>query len=162
MKFNRTAKKKNHSLGVGAGAQVIPFRTTMRRKDAQVVFIPIVGTQKQVASAAYLASVADQSIEGRMIAEQALIIAGTIEVPANAKLISLTATSFTSGIEYGGKVLRKGSLYGLEKWLGDTGAEVQQRVLLLVDEISGRGDRAFLVVDETRVIGVICVKHRAA
>ena len=162
MKFNRTAKKKDQSFSTGAGAQVIPFRTTLRRKDEQVVFIPIVGTQKQMACAAYLASVADQSTEGRMISEQALIIAGSTEVPANAKLIPLTMTSFTSGIEYGGKVLRKGSLYGLEKWLGDTGAEVQQRVLVLVDEISGRGDRAFLVVDETRVIGVICIKHRSA
>ena len=159
MKYNRTAKKQKQSFG--RGAQVIPFRTKMRRKDADVVFIPIVGTQKQLASAAYLASVADQSFEGRMIAEQALLVAGSIEVPEKAKLIPLTVTSFTSGIEYSGKVLRKGSLFGLEKWLDDTGTEVQKRVLVLVDEISVRGDRAFLVVDETRVIGVICIKRRS-
>ena len=159
MDYKRPTKEQQNPFCRWVGAQVIPFRQRRSRRGAEVVFIPIVGTEKLLATSAYLACLADQSIEGKKIVEHARRIVGCIGIPSNAKLISFTATSFTSGIEFEGRVLRKGTLFGLEKWLEDTGIQVQNRVRILVDEISGRGEKAFVLAYDTQIIGVIGVRR---
>jgi potassium-transporting ATPase ATP-binding subunit len=130
-----------------------------------VDFVPVGGIRKEeVAGAAQLASLADETPEGRSIVVLAKDrfglrgreLAGSATVP-------FTAETRMSGIDQpDGHQIRKGAAAAVLRWVRDTGGDVPQETAEAVDEISSLGGTPLVVAERrgslTRVLGVIHLK----
>ncbi len=124
-------------------------------------------TPEQLADAAQLSSLADETPEGRSIvvfAREQFGLAGrnTGELP-NATWIEFTAATRMSGVDLvGGHQLRKGAAASVAEWVRANGGTVAPELAAIVDEVSSGGGTP-LVVGEVRdgtarALGVIHLK----
>ncbi|MEW2510492.1 potassium-transporting ATPase subunit KdpB [Streptomyces sp. NPDC046870] len=130
-------------------------------------FVPVRGTtEAQVADAAQLSSLADETPEGRSIVVLAKERYGLRERHqgelAGAEWIAFTAQTRMSGVDVGGRRVRKGAAGSVIAWVEDRGGEVAGDARALTDRISEAGGTPLLVaVDDAggaRVLGVIHLK----
>ncbi|MEV6239214.1 potassium-transporting ATPase subunit KdpB [Lentzea sp. NPDC051838] len=109
-------------------------------------FIPVNGTSHEaLVAAARLASLADETPEGRSILE----LAGGQPATAHEKtgeFVPFTAQTRMSGIDLGDRIIRKGAASAFE--LTATAREV-------VDEISAQGGTPLVVAENGTVLGII-------
>jgi K+-transporting ATPase ATPase B chain len=128
--------------------------------DRQAVhFVPAPGiTMETLADIAQLASLSDETPEGRSIVVLAkkygLRGRAIAEIP-NARFISFSAQTRMSGIDIGQHRFRKGSPTAITAF---TAAEFPQELKQVIDEISRSGGTALVVAEETEVLGVIHLK----
>jgi K+-transporting ATPase ATPase B chain len=120
------------------------------------VFIPTFGTEEELARAAYLASLADLSPDGQLIAELALERAGSVDLPVAARLVPKAGEM--SGVDLSDRMLRIGSLDSIEAWLHDARGYLDGRLRKIVSQILARGGLAFVVADESSDLGVIALQ----
>ncbi|MEI9893541.1 MAG: potassium-transporting ATPase subunit KdpB [Chthoniobacter sp.] len=124
-----------------------------------VEFIPAPGvTERQLAEAAQLSSLADETPEGRSIVvlaktKHALRGVELQEMPA-AKFVPFTAQTRMSGVDIDGTSYRKGAAGSIREWLGKLPKEVE----LQVDAISGQGGTPLVVATKEKALGVIYLK----
>lgn len=123
-------------------------------------FVPAEGvTQKYLAEQALYASLADETPEGRSIltlAKETLQIRGRdIHTPENAKFIPFTPESRMSGVDVGGKQLRKGSYEAIEVYILSKGGRIDDTVKASVKDISEKGGTPLVVAEDAKVLGVI-------
>ena len=124
-----------------------------------VEFIPAPGvTPQELAEAAQLASLADETPEGRSIvvlAKDFSIRGREIGELPDAEFISFTAQTRMSGVDYQGRSIRKGATDSVLKFARETcPAKVREDV----ETISRAGGTPLLVADAQRVLGTIYLK----
>ncbi|HEY1662030.1 MAG TPA: potassium-transporting ATPase subunit KdpB [Verrucomicrobiae bacterium] len=124
-----------------------------------VSFMPAPGvTEQEVADAAQLASLADETPEGRSIvilAKQFGIRARTIHEMPGAQFVPFTAQTRMSGVDFEGKQIRKGAANAIRQFVGGT---LQPEVENLVENISMAGGTPLVVASSERALGVVHLK----
>ncbi|MFI6600269.1 potassium-transporting ATPase subunit KdpB [Nonomuraea sp. NPDC050536] len=126
-------------------------------------FIPVPGVSEQeLAEAAQLSSLADETPEGRSIVVFAKQEYGLRERKpgelAHAHWVPFTAQTRMSGVNLDGREVRKGAATAVMKWVRDNGGHPTDQVGHIVDGISASGGTPLVVADKTKVLGVIHLK----
>jgi K+-transporting ATPase ATPase B chain len=122
-------------------------------------FVPVDGvTAGTLADAARLASLADETPEGRSVVVLAETGFGLREREpgrmAHATFVPFTAQTRMSGVDLGDRRIRKGAAAAVITWAGQAPAEVTG----IVDRISDSGGTPLVVAENNRVLGVIHLK----
>jgi K+-transporting ATPase ATPase B chain len=124
-------------------------------------FIPLPGIDEaQLADAAQLSSLADETPEGRSIvvlAKEKYGMRGRELAPHEAHFIPFTAQTRMSGVSYGGREIRKGAADAIEAYLAD-GRSAPRELLEVVERISKAGGTPLVVAENKRALGVIHLK----
>ncbi|MFF5025420.1 potassium-transporting ATPase subunit KdpB [Streptomyces collinus] len=130
-------------------------------------FVPVRGTTEvEVADAAQLSSLADETPEGRSIVvlakEKYGLRARHQGELAGAEWIEFTAQTRMSGVDVDGRRIRKGATASVITWVEAQGGEVTADAQVLTDRIAAAGGTPLLVAvedaDGARVLGVIHLK----
>jgi K+-transporting ATPase ATPase B chain len=125
-------------------------------------FMPLMGvTEKDLADAAQLSSLADETPEGRSIvvlAKEKYGIRGREMAPHEARFIPFTAQTRMSGVDFGGRSIRKGAADAIEKYLADQGGSPPQELREVVEKIARRGGTPLVVAENGAALGVIYLK----
>lgn len=130
-------------------------------------FVPVTGTtEAEVADAAQLSSLADETPEGRSIVVLAKETYGLRERHqgelSGAEWIAFTAQTRMSGVDIDGRKIRKGAAGSVVAWVREQGGEVSMDADTLADRISDAGGTPLLVAvedaDGARILGVIHLK----
>ncbi|HEX7608470.1 MAG TPA: potassium-transporting ATPase subunit KdpB [Candidatus Cryosericum sp.] len=126
-------------------------------------FLPAEGvTEHQLMDSSVLASLADDTPEGRSIvtlAKQKLGIRGRdIRAPQGSTFVPFTAETRMSGIDYGDQHIRKGAVDAIEQWVEENGGQFPDTVHALVDGVARQGETPLVVSDGALVMGVIRLK----
>jgi potassium-transporting ATPase ATP-binding subunit len=123
-------------------------------------FLPVTGVPlDELAEAALLASMADETPEGRSIVDLAerqypVVPPGLDE----GEFVPFTAQTRMSGIDYYGRRIRKGAAASVRGWVTDGGGTVPADLDAIVEAIAGNGGTPLVVADDARVLGVIHLK----
>ncbi|MFB8143919.1 potassium-transporting ATPase subunit KdpB [Streptomyces parvus] len=130
-------------------------------------FVPVKGvTEADLADAAQLSSLADETPEGRSIVVLAKETYGLRERDrgelTGAAWVEFTAQTRMSGVDLDGRKVRKGATGSVLAWVKDRGGRVPEDAAALTDRIAQAGGTPLLVaVEDTagaRVLGVIHLK----
>ena len=125
-------------------------------------FFPAPGfTASQLADIAQLASLADETPEGRSIAVLAKNRFNIRERDMNslqANFVPFTAQTRMSGIDIGARAVRKGAAEAMRTYAESLGATYPAEVARTVDDISRRGSTPLVVVDAGTVVGTVELK----
>src|SRR5450755_2287779 len=123
-------------------------------------FIPAGGiTEKQLAEAAQLASLADETPEGRSIVvlakERHGLRAQTLHDLPNATFVPFTAQTRMSGLDYEGVCYRKGAASSVRDWVG---GRLPAEIESAVETVSNNGGTPLVVATKEKAMGVIYLK----
>ena len=123
-------------------------------------FIPLPGvTGDELADAAQLSSLADETPEGRSIVVLAKDVYGLRERELKGgQLVPFTAQTRMSGVDLKGRSIRKGATDSVVRWVVDQGGVVPDALEPIVEGISSSGGTPLAVADGARVLGVIHLK----
>ncbi|MFJ5519494.1 potassium-transporting ATPase subunit KdpB [Streptomyces griseoluteus] len=130
-------------------------------------FVPVAGsTDEEVADAAQMSSLADETPEGRSVVVLAKEKYGLRERRqgelAGAEWIEFTAQTRMSGVDFDGKKVRKGAAGSVITWVKERGGTVTDDADRIANGISESGGTPLLVAVEdargARVLGVIHLK----
>ena len=125
-------------------------------------FRPVGGQSMAVLSeAALLASLADETPEGRSIVVLAREKFGqtTADLPAGAEIIAFTAQTRISGVKIGGSVIQKGAVDSILKANPEAEATAAATELRrITDEIARAGGTPLAVAQDGRLLGAIFLK----
>ena len=130
-------------------------------------FVAVRGTtEAEVADAAQLSSLADETPEGRSIVvlakEKYRLRERHQGELAHAEWIAFTAQTRMSGVDVDGRKVRKGATASVLAWVRERGGEVTEEAAHITEEISAAGGTPLLVAaeddDGARVLGVIHLK----
>ena len=131
------------------------------------VFLPMSGVSEQrLADAAQLASLADETPEGRSIvvlAKQRFNLRERDMTSLQATFIPFTAQSRMSGVDLASqgkppRVIRKGATQAIRQYLMTLNVSPPQELTSLVEGVARRGSTPLVVVDGTQVLGVVELK----
>jgi len=124
-------------------------------------FIPMPGVaEEELADAAQLASLADETPEGRSIVVLAkdFGIRGRHIDPEHAEFIEFTAQTRMSGIDLNGHSIRKGAGDAVVTWIRQQGGEVPPELERTMEDVSKQGGTPLAVARNDRALGVIHLK----
>jgi K+-transporting ATPase ATPase B chain len=126
-------------------------------------FIPAQGVKnEELIEAALLASLADETPEGRSIvalAKYRLDIRGRdIKTSLAATFIPFTAELRMSGISWNGREIRKGAADAVAKFVQERDGVMPESVTMAVDRVAREGGTPLVVVDSAKALGVIYLK----
>jgi potassium-transporting ATPase ATP-binding subunit len=113
-------------------------------------FIPVTGvTSEELADAAQLSSLADETPEGRSIVVYAKQAYGLRERSpgelSHAHWVEFTATTRMSGVDLDGRQLRKGAASSVANWVREQGGTIPDMLGEIVDGISAAGGTPLVV-----------------
>ncbi|MDW5419050.1 potassium-transporting ATPase subunit KdpB [Iodobacter sp. CM08] len=125
-------------------------------------FVPAPGvTMEELADAAQLASLADETPEGRSIvvlAKQKFNLRERQLLSHAVEFVPFTAQTRMSGVNYDERLIRKGAIDAIKKHVANMGGAFPEAVGKIADEIARRGSTPLLVSDGAKVMGVIELK----
>jgi potassium-transporting ATPase ATP-binding subunit len=125
-------------------------------------FMPIIGvTEQELADAAQLSSIADETPEGRSIvilAKERFGIRGRDLSKLGAKFIAFTAKTRMSGIDYQGNEIRKGAADAVKTYVVEAGGDYSEECSRIVERIAHEGGTPLVVAKNRSVLGVIYLK----
>ena len=125
-------------------------------------FIPLHGVDSlELADAAQLSSLADETPEGRSIvilAKEKYGIRGRELEAHEAHFIPFTAQTRMSGVNYGGREIRKGAVDAIDKYIGSLGGTMPGEMKQVVERISKEGGTPLVVAENHRPLGIIYLK----
>ena len=124
-------------------------------------FIPIGDfTETDVADAAQLASLSDETPEGRSIVVLAKSFGfrGRHISESEAVFVPFSAQTRMSGIDWNGQQIRKGAVDAVTAWIEQQGGNVPVSLGLIADNVSRSGGTPLAVTRDADVIGVIHLK----
>ena len=134
------------------------------RRATELLPLPGVAADR-IAEASLLASLADETPEGRSIVELVGARGGepTGRVPAGATLVAFSAMTRMSGIDLSGRAIRKGAGSAVTKWVHSTGGRLSPDLDGLVDRVSATGGTPLVVAEQVgtspaQLLGVIHLK----
>jgi K+-transporting ATPase ATPase B chain len=124
--------------------------------------IPIAGvSEAQLADAAQLSSLADETPEGRSIvvlAKEKYGIRGRDMAAMKAVFVPFTAQTRMSGVDLEGREVRKGAADSIEEYVKRQGGALAPDLRAIVDRIARSGGTPLVVAERTRVLGVVHLK----
>src|ERR1700733_11208891 len=124
-------------------------------------FFPVGGhTEQELADAAQLASLADETPEGRSIvvlAKERFDIRER-DLGADHTFIPFSATTRMSGLDVDDHRIRKGAAESIKRWSTEQGGRVPSDLDPLVEDISRRGSTPLVVAEDREILGVIELK----
>jgi K+-transporting ATPase ATPase B chain len=123
-------------------------------------FVPVPGvTEQELAEAAQLSSLADETPEGRSIvvlAKQKYGIRGReLHDMPNATFVPFSAQTRMSGVDYNGQSYRKGAAGAIRDWVG---GRLPKEIEEEVESISSNGGTPLVVAMKEKALGVIYLK----
>ena len=125
-------------------------------------FIPVPGvTAPELADAAQLASLADETPEGRSIVVLAKEKHGLRQCDIHAlgaTFIHFSAQTRMSGVNLDDRQIRKGSADAIRMLVSDLGGRFPAEAERFVDEVARRGATPLVVAENQRVLGVVELK----
>ncbi len=125
-------------------------------------FFPAPGIgERELADGAQLASLADETPEGRSIvvlAKERFGLRGREVAAPHAEFVPFTAQTRLSGVNLGDRQIRKGAVDAIRKRLEESGAPFPAAVERDITEISVRGSTPLAVSDGARLLGVVELK----
>jgi K+-transporting ATPase ATPase B chain len=125
-------------------------------------FIPLPGvTEAALADAAQLASLADETPEGRSIvvlAKQKYGIRGRDLAAHSAVVVPFTAQTRMSGIDLDGREVRKGAADSVAKYVRVNGGTPSAELDAIVQRIARAGGTPLVVAERDRALGVVYLK----
>jgi K+-transporting ATPase ATPase B chain len=125
-------------------------------------FLPAPGvTPEALADAAQLASLADETPEGRSIVVRAKERYGLRQRDVHALhavFVPFSAQTRMSGVDLDGRRLRKGAAEAVDTWVRSLGGTFPEPVRASVSEVARRGATPLVVADGPSVLGVIELK----
>lgn len=125
-------------------------------------FIPVDGASEQeLADAAQLSSLADETPEGRsvvILAKEKFNIRGRELSDKNMTFIPFTAKTRMSGVDYDGNEIRKGAADTMQKYVTENGGIYSEECDQIVKEIANKGGTPLVVAKNHKILGVIHLK----
>ena len=125
-------------------------------------FIPLPGvTEEELADAAQLSSLSDETPEGRSIivlAKERYNLRGRELAPHGAHFIPFTAQTRMSGVDFDGREIRKGAVDAVERYVSENGGSAPTIMREIVEHIAKQGGTPLIVADRRRALGVIYLK----
>lgn len=125
-------------------------------------FLPVNGvSEEQLADAAQLSSLADETAEGRSIvilAKERFNLREREFQQSEVKFIDFSAKTRMSGIDYRGDEIRKGAADTMKKYVQSKGEKYPAECDEIVDKIARAGGTPLVVVKNDRVMGVVYLK----
>jgi K+-transporting ATPase ATPase B chain len=125
-------------------------------------FVPVPGvTVAELADAAQLSSLADETPEGRSIvvlAKERYAIRGRELADKAAAFVPFTAQTRMSGINLDGREIRKGAADAVASYVKQHGGTVSNELQAIVDRIARDGGTPLVVAERGRALGVIHLK----
>ena len=128
------------------------------RQAAEFIPLPNI-EEKQLAEAAQLSSLADETPEGRSI----VILANhkfsfgepNLQEP---EFIPFTAQTRMSGVNFNGTQIRKGAVDAIEKYVANNGYQSPKELREIVEKIAKLGGTPLVVAENQKPLGVIYLK----
>jgi K+-transporting ATPase ATPase B chain len=125
-------------------------------------FVPVSGvTEGELADAAQLASLADETPEGRSIvvlAKEKYHIRGRELSDKDAVFVAFTAQTRMSGVDLDGREIRKGAADSVATYVKANGGAVSPELQTIVERIARAGGTPLVVAERTRPLGVVYLK----
>jgi K+-transporting ATPase ATPase B chain len=125
-------------------------------------FLPLPGVEiNELANAAQLSSLADETPEGRSIvvlAKEKYGLRGRELHDREAEFIPFTAQTRMSGVNMGGMQIRKGAAESVKSWVTEQGGRVPSELEEIVTRISSAGGTPLTVAVNDKALGVIYLK----
>lgn len=125
-------------------------------------FFPAAGvTIQEMAAAAQLGSLADQTPEGKSILALACRKYRQADItaqPEGCEVIEFTAETRCSGIKMPGRQIIKGAADAIEARLKENGAAIPESTRRKIEEIARAGGTPLVVAESNRVLGVVYLK----
>src|SRR5438132_505564 len=127
-----------------------------------VEFITVGGVnQSELADAAQLSSLADETPEGRSIvvlAKQMYNLRGREVAEHDANFIPFSAYTRMSGVDIDGRRLRKGATDAITRFVKDAGGSVPASLSEISDRISRNGGTPLAVANSSKILGIVHLK----
>jgi K+-transporting ATPase ATPase B chain len=125
-------------------------------------FIPAPGiTEAEMADAAQLSSLADETPEGRSIvvlAKERYGLRGRELAAHEAVFVPFTAQTRMSGVNLDGREIRKGAVDSITKYLHQFGTSLPREIEASVEQIARSGGTPLVVAENQRALGAIHLK----
>lgn len=125
-------------------------------------FLPVTGvTSEELAQAAQLSSIADETAEGRSIvvlAKNKFNLRGTNIAKLNANFIEFTAVTRMSGVDIDQTHIRKGSGDAIKKYVESLGGKYNTEIDELIKRVANAGGTPLVVSLNENILGVIYLK----
>jgi potassium-transporting ATPase ATP-binding subunit len=125
-------------------------------------FIPLPGVDEtELAEAAQLSSLADETPEGRSIvvlAKEKYGLRGRELAPHEATFVAFTAQTRMSGVDFDNREIRKGAADAIQKYLGSGSNHLNADLTNIVERISREGGTPLVVAEDRLPLGVIQLK----
>jgi potassium-transporting ATPase ATP-binding subunit len=117
--------------------------------------------QSELADAAQLSSLADETPEGRSIvvlAKQMYNLRGREVAEHDANFIPFSAYTRMSGVDIDGRRLRKGATDAIARFVKEAGGSVPASLSEISDRISRNGGTPLAVADGSKILGIVHLK----
>ena len=125
-------------------------------------FIPLPGVdENELAEAAQLSSLADETPEGRSIvvlAKEKYGLRGRELSSLEATFVPFTAQTRMSGVDFDGREVRKGAADAIQKYLRSSSNHLVADLTTIVERISRDGGTPLVVAEDRLPLGVIQLK----
>ena len=134
--------------------------TLGNRQAAEFIAAPGI-TAAEMADAAQLSSLSDETPEGRSIvvlAKEKYGLRGRELASQEAVFVPFTAQTRMSGVNLDGREIRKGSVDAIIRYLGQYGTSLPREIQASVEQIARSGGTPLVVAENQRAIGVIYLK----
>jgi potassium-transporting ATPase ATP-binding subunit len=127
-----------------------------------VAFLTVDGAgEQELADAAQLSSLADETPEGRsvvVLAKEKYGLRGRHIPEHEATFIPFSAYTRMSGVDFGGRKLRKGATEAICRFVAENGGSEPAGICEISDRIARDGGTPLAVADGARLLGVIHLK----
>ncbi len=134
--------------------------TLGNRQATEFIAAPGVSND-QLADAAQLSSLPDETPEGRSIvvlAKEKHGLRGRELGALQAQFVPFSAHTRMSGVNFDGRVIRKGAVDAIDKYLKENGSILPKEVQASVELIARSGGTPLVVAENNRALGVIHLK----
>jgi K+-transporting ATPase ATPase B chain len=122
-------------------------------------FVPVAGISVDtLADAAQLASLADETPEGRSIvvlAKEKFNLRGREVEKLGAQFVKFSALTRMSGCDLDGRKIRKGAIEAIKSWVESQGGTVPAELMETAQKIADQGATPLAVADGTKALGVV-------
>jgi K+-transporting ATPase ATPase B chain len=134
---------------------------TFGNRQASALF-PVAGvTAQKLAEATLLASLGDETPEGKSIVVHVKRAYGVLPpelAPGQFTIVPFSAQTRMSGVTYRGREIRKGALDAIRDWIISQGGAIDAEVTTRVEDVARRGSTPLVVAEGRHALGVVELK----
>jgi potassium-transporting ATPase ATP-binding subunit len=134
---------------------------TFGNRQASAIYPAAGVTATQLAEATLLASLGDETPEGKSIVvyvKRAWGVMPPALEPGQFTIVPFSAQTRMSGVNYRGRELRKGALDAIRDWIVPQGGAIDAEIATRVEEVARRGSTPLVVAEGKYVLGVVELK----